>query len=166
MINNKLPIGISLLLALVLAVSCTDERQPCMTPKTPGLQIHAQHVIDTVTSDTALPAALFVPLTDSITHAEVYSPASYFNITLSPVADSCKWLMAADTAAGNLIDTISFYYHRNLTFLSNACGFTYFYELTSVVTTHNIIDSATITNTSVNNNAQTSHLQVYIHPNY
>ena len=151
--------------------ACTQERDPCYTPKTAGVNIEFIHLISdtskTLVADTVLPGGVFIALTDSgriETIRGLYS--SLFTISLSPVANTCKWEVATDTLNTNLYDTLTFYYKRNLQFLSNACGYTYFYSIDSVHTSHFNIDSVIISNASVTNNVNTEHLKVYIHPDY
>ena len=146
--------------------ACTQERQPCLTPKIASLNIECIHFHDTATTtkDTALPQAIFGAITDSGTQLTLYgTPSADFTISLSPRADSCRWLVTTDSV-NFPFDTISFYYTRKLQFLSNACGYTYFYSLNSVRTTNNNIDSIHITNPSVTNDVNRKQLQIFIHP--
>ncbi len=146
---------------------CTQERQPCLTPKTASLNMEFVHYATdsaTTTIDTALPMAIFGAITapDTVKYTLYKSPSANFTISLSPDADSCSWLVFTDSFYVRP-DTISFKYQRKLQFLSNACGFTYFYSLSSVQTTHKSIDSVLITNPSVTNNANaTKQLKIYV----
>ena len=155
-----------------LAASCTQERQPCLTPKIASLNIRFVHFTsDTATAnfnnaqDTGLPHAQFVAMTGSGLEGRQYTvPTAFFTISLSPVADSCQWMVRADTVSTRPYDTMTFYYQRQVTFLSNACGFTNFYSLDSVHTTHSSIDSVILTNRSVTNDVNTRQLKIYMHP--
>ena len=141
----------------------------CLTPKIAILNIKTMHLTDsnsTVFADTGLPAAIFGAVTATGLTELIYSRQSTFSISLSPVTNGCKWIFTPDSAGSPLFDTLTFYYQRELQFLSNACGYTYFYNIDSVKTTHFNIDSVHITNTSVTNNVNTKHLQIYIHPDY
>ncbi len=111
-----------------------------------------------------MPAAILVPLTNTPLKGTLYAKSSIFTLSLSPQADSTFWFFAADSAAGSPFDTLLFRYNRQLQFVSNACGYTYYFGLKGVQSTHHIIDSVSITNASVTNNANVTHLQVYIHP--
>ena len=157
--------GLALMCVVYFIASCTQERQPCLTPKIASLNIECVHYpSDTATTvlDTALPKAIFVALTDSGQRAVIYPQTANFTISLSPVTDSCQWLMSTDSTTFPF-NTLSFYYKRKLQFLSNACGYTYFYSLDSVHFTHGQdIDSILITNSSVTNNVNTKHLKIYI----
>lgn len=150
---------------------CTSQRQPCLTPKTATLSmqsIHFKSDTATVPVDTSLPSAVFSPVAGSITQYKLYPPQSKFTVSLSPDTTFCQWVFTTDTFSFRdaIVDTINFYYRRHLQFLSNACGFTYFYDLDSVRTTHLMIDSVHILKTSVTNNVNTEHMQVYIHRNF
>ena len=172
--NKYFPV---LLLALCVMgwMACTQQRQPCLTPKTASLiieTIHKQTDTSTVFVDSALPHAVFIAFTNdpNALPGRDYSLGSLFAISLSPDSSVCQWAFTADSLSAALnpgqFDTLTFYYRRNLQFLSNACGYTYFYSLDSAHTTHKIIDSLHIINTSVTNNVNTKHLQVYIHPDF
>ncbi len=114
--------------------------------------------------DSPIAAALLIAVTDSGKVGMISAKSSTFVLSLSPLADSAIWYFAADTSAGSPLDTLTFRYERQRQFISNACGYAYYFSLKNVLTTHNIIDSITITNASVTNNVNTSHLQVFIHP--
>ncbi len=168
MIRNRylLP-GILFVLALV-SMACTQQRQPCLTPKTASLIIGAIHFktdTSTVPVDTVLPHATFYPVSSQQNFVTVYPPQASFTVSLSPDTGYCQWLFETDSLK-HTPDTVSFYYQRNAKFLSNACGFTYFYSIDSIHTTHLIIDSLRILNNSVTNNVNTKHLQIYIHRSF
>jgi hypothetical protein len=148
--------------------ACTEERLPCDTPKIASLNIQTvHHPTDTTTAivDTALPAAVFGAVTNKGIQDIVYPQQANFTISLSPLSDSCQYYFTTDSAYQR-VDTLKFYYQRSLYFISNACGFTYFYSLDSVHTTHFNIDSVLILNSSVTNNANITQLQFYIHTFY
>ena len=153
-------------------VACTQERQPCLTPKTASLIIETIHLTSdtaTIPVDTALPAAIFIPVLpkkDTLPETIYPQQQSLFTISLSSDSTICQWKITTDTLPTNQYDTLTFFYQRNLQFLSNACGYTYFYTLDSVHTTHINIDSLHIINTSVTNNVNTKHLQIFIHRDF
>jgi hypothetical protein len=150
------------LVAVVLA-ACNKEREPCLTLKTAQLNINTVQFRDTSrnATDTALRSAVFGALTDRGVQAVRYLSASAnFTISLSPGSDTCTWLIATDTTA--TYDTLQFYYARNLKFISNACGYTYFYSVSAVTTTHNSIDSVIITDPAVTNNVNSKNLRIFI----
>ena len=153
----------------IVWAACTQQRQPCLTPKIASLNMHCIHKpSDTATifADTALPTTLLTAITNSGAQSFIYrNQNASFTLSLSSVSDSCKWAITTDTF-GNHPDTLTFFYEHKLQFISNACGFAYFYNLDSIHTTHLMIDSVQILNTSVTNNVNTKHLQIYIHPDF
>ena len=174
---SNLKIVYYLLLVVVAAwllPACTQERQPCLTPKIASLNLHFVHfAIDTAianntTQDTALPSAVFGALTGGTTVKELIyrTPTAYTTLSLSSTTDSCQWIFKADSALTDY-DTLNFYYRRQLKFLSNACGYTNFYTLDSVhVTKNKGIDSIILTNNSVTNDVNTRQLKIYMHPDF
>ena len=163
----------ALLLCALGWAACTQQRQPCLTPRIASLILQTVHYTTdtaTTTNDTAIPAAGFTALPPSDTlRGFIYPTQSQFTLSLSPDTSSCRWTFTTDSTKYAGIygtDTLTFFYRRNLQFLSNACGYTYFYTLDSVHTTHTIIDSLHILNTGVTNNVNTKHIQIYIHPDY
>jgi len=168
--KSKYRILIPVILCSIIWAACTQQRQPCLTPKIATLNMHCLHkAADTATvfADTALPNTLFAAYSDSGTQYLIYrGQASDFTISLSSAADSCKWGITTDTTRNSGFDTLTFFYKRKLQFISNACGYAYFYNLDSVHTTGKTIDSVRILNANVNNNVKTKHLQIYIHPDF
>lgn len=164
-----------LLLTLLLCIggmACTQERQPCLTPKIASLRLRFVHFTSDslaaahITSDTGLPKAIFVAVTGGGNKGLIATaPTTTFTISLSSVTDSCQWLFQADTTVTDP-DMLTFYYQRKLQFLSNACGYAYFYSLDSVHNTQNNVDSVKITNSGVTNDVNTTHLSIFFKRNY
>jgi len=157
-------------LCCMLWAACTQERQECLAVTTASLSMrcmHKQTDTSTVFADTALPASLLVAFTDSAKYTFKYrTPQSIFALSLSTVTDSCRWGFTTDTT-GAVMDTLTFYYKRNQKFISNACGYTYFYTLTGAKTTTGVmIDSVRVTDNSVTNDVNKRHVQVFIHPSF
>jgi hypothetical protein len=150
--------------------ACTQERQPCLTPKQATLiiqSIHFKSDTATIPVDSLLPHAVFAPVTSASNVATIYTtPASLFSISLSPNSSVCQWEIETDTAT-HAYDTLTFYYKQNLKFISNACSYTYFYNIDSVHTTHTFIDSVHIINPGVTNvTKDIKHVQIYIRRNF
>ncbi len=158
----------SLLLNVVfwgLSFSCTQERQPCLTPKTAILKMKSvKRSSDGKVLDTAFNAAVFFPMSPLVSTGTYFAKASGFTLSLSPLSDTCRWRFAPDTAAGIVFDTLTFVYERQLTFVSNACGYSHFFDLDTVFSTNHTVDSASVLNRSVTNNVNTNHVQVFIRP--
>ena len=160
--------AILLMILGFLWASCTQVRQPCLTPKIASFNVVCVHHLtdtSTVGVDTALPNAIFASVTQTGIVPVIYPQEATFTLSFSSVADSCTWLFTTDSLK-NPFDTLNFYYKRQLTFLSNACGYTTFYYLDSFHATHHIIDSAFIITNSVTNNVNPTHFKIYIHPDF
>ncbi|MEO6833595.1 MAG: DUF6452 family protein [Chitinophagaceae bacterium] len=156
-------IGLSLLL-LAGIISCKkDQRDPCLQPTTTVLVAHCVRHFDTSATliDTALPNPVMHPITNQ--------PKQYYyggvprliqlSFSLSNVSDTSRWVLQPDSAVA-IQDTLSFYYQRQLHFLSNACGYTYFYHLDSVASTRNAIDSIRLEAADITNDANVENLKL------
>lgn len=151
-------IGIISLLLVFAACKDEDERDPCFEPKNIYLNAGA-YKADTVIRDTALPNLILGPV-DSARFLDFDANSRKFLLFLSPLSDSCRYYLQPDSGA-SLKDTLTFSYTRRLEFLSNACGYTYFFNLQQVRHTRHLIDSVRINNFDITNNASTEHLRVY-----
>ena len=152
-------------LALTGSVGCSkEERDPCLQPRTTVMRVHSYRHADTGSAilDTALIKPLFLPLTDGGVqyYYGLATRSADFSLSLSQVADSSRWVIRPDSAA-DVQDTLTIFYQRQLRFLSNACGYTNFYNLDRVSTTHYAIDSAIINRSDVTNDANVLHLKLY-----
>lgn len=150
--------------ALLFMISCEEERSACMEPTTVAMRVGCYTPADTgkAVVDTALPRPIIAGLfADSLKYwIAGNSDVQSFQLLLSPIADSCQWVVKTDTTAITP-DTLTFYYSRKLQFLSNTCGYTYFYSLRDVHITHNSLDSVKISNTEVSSNASVEHIRLY-----
>jgi len=149
--------------AAMFSASCDTERDPCLQPVTAYLRVRSmRHVTDTTTADSLLPNARWRPLgSDSLVLISFGKNVSRFSLSLNPEADSARYVIQPDSANATF-DTLTFIYGRRLQFLSNACGYTYFYTLRNVVTTFHNIDSLRLKNDEINGNVNTpEHVQVF-----
>lgn len=160
-------------LAAVLALSfhaCKKEseeedRDPCLQPRTTVLQARTMRRADSGTAviDTLLPFPLARPLSN-LQQQYVYGGVrriGRFSLSLDQRADSCRWSLQPDTAVGTLIDTMTFHYKRQLRFLSNACGYTTFYNIRRVSTTTHAIDSIVLQSPSITTDVSVENLRIY-----
>jgi len=173
--GDKRSITALLLLFSVAWVACTQTRQPCAQPKTVYVNAACYHVIaDTgnvaIVADTLLPNPLIGVIDTAGKGALFYYGQRnifQFSMFLNPNSDTCRWFVNTDsTFTSKSFDTLTFVYQSKLQFLSNACGYTYYYNLLGVSTTHNNIDSIILENTNVTSNVNVEHLKIYIHPNF
>lgn len=63
----------------------------------------------------------------------------------NPAKNSIRYKFTTDTTA-DLFDTLTFYYTSTPHFINNSCGYTYYYNVDSVKTTNNMLDSSSIAN--------------------
>lgn len=179
MIRKHIP---ALLFVLsVIASSCTQQRPPCVEPILVSLRFsvlstHWDSAIGgRVTFDTILPYATLGTVGAAQNTIYYFGSTAQFSLLLNPNKDSCTWFLSQDS--GRIpVDTITFHYSRALQFLSNACGYTYYFNLTTTPTTPNLqnnivlnpfdtlhkIDSITIENAGVTNNVNVEHLKIYV----
>lgn len=155
---------LSLLVIFSAFVSCSTERNPCLEPKVPKLNITCMQYKTDANNyiDTALPNANFVSL--DIDSARFWywgvNSLSKFDLVLSPLRDTARWSLQADSAFSP-IDTITFVYQRQLKFISNACGYSYDYWLKEVFATNRNLDSVRIFNNAVTTKAGTENVKIY-----
>lgn len=144
--------------------SCNTDRSPCLEPMVAQVQL-AFYKLDTATNtyvDSLLPNANLVSL--DIDSAKFWNIGlkgrSKFSILLSPLHDTTRWALQPDSAVSP-VDTLMFVYERKLQFVSNACGYTYFYNIKSVATTRHNIDSLFINSSDVNTDAGSDHVKIF-----
>lgn len=145
--------------------SCSkDERDPCLQPLTTVVRARTLHRADTgsATPDTLLPNPQLRPLTGQA--VQYYfggvKRIAAFSFALSNIADSSRWVLRPDSAIA-VEDTITFYYQRQLRFLSNSCGYTNFYNLLRIATTIHAIDSIVLVRPDVTTDANVTNLRIF-----
>lgn len=160
----------AIIITAFLYCACKQERQTCLTPKDAVLNVETMHIPapGAALADTILPAPAFGAVASHPQPLFLFPVGAAFTLSLSPDADTASWAFIPDTAVAAAVipDTLTFYYQRHLQFLSNACGYTFFYGIDSLHTTYHNIDSFKLLNGSVTNNVNTKHLQIYLHPDY
>jgi len=87
------------------------------------------------------------------------------HIALNPLKDSTRYAFRADTAS-SIWDTITYYYTPVSHFVSNSCGYTFYYTLNGVKTTKHILDSAAVPQANVTTDITTRHVQLYFKRNF
>jgi hypothetical protein len=152
------------LLMLAAIAGCETERSPCLDASINVVRAGAYRRADTSTAfvDTALRAPLFIAVTDH-TDSNVFvqlSGRNKFRFQLSDLSDTTRWVLRPDTA-GTLQDTLTFIYQRQLHFINNACGYSYYYNLLRVTATRYAIDSIQLANPAVTSNASVEHIKIF-----
>lgn len=167
MISRRILLFSTVILCLLYA-ACKQERDPCLQPVTVAAKLGTYKAIETdtgiVTSDSLLPAATIAVLDSPFAFAYGAQGISKFtNIILSPHADSTRIFIQPDSARKSSLDkdTITFYYNRQLHFISNACGYTNYYSIYEVKSTSYNIDSIKLINGAVTNDANIENVKIY-----
>jgi hypothetical protein len=120
-----------IILFLIIATAmqaCTAERNPCLEPIVPKLNVgcYQYNVKTNIYVDTLLPNANFV--CNEIDSARRWywgaKKINKFQLILSPLLDSVRWVIQVDSGYSQK-DTITFVYQKQLKFYSNACGYGY-----------------------------------------
>lgn len=154
---------------VALASACTQQRTPCYDPKIVSVAIGTYRIVDTAEGDTSLVDPAFYCLDTPLQFT--INSRNKFSALLSPFVDSTRWVLVPnatrqddtilDGTPPEFYDTLTFYHTRKMNFVSNACGYVYYYTLDGVKTTYNSLDSILIVNPSVDNNANTQHVKIY-----
>lgn len=88
--------------------------------------------------------------------------SAIMRIALNPAADSIRYTFRADnTDTNSVMDTITFYYLPKVHFISNNCGYNYYYTINNVVSTKKLFDSLRIINNNVTNDVSVKNVQFY-----
>ncbi|HRO43763.1 MAG TPA: DUF6452 family protein [Flavipsychrobacter sp.] len=156
-----LPTTYCVLLTAYCLSSCEQQRDPCLQPTTAYLRLRSmKNVADTTVADSLLPNPRWSAIDSGVTLIFGRRTGS-FSLSLNASADSSRYAIQPDSAVFSF-DTLTFFYDRRLQFLSNACGYTYFYNLRSIKTTNHNVDSVLLRNNEVNGNVNTpDHVQVF-----
>jgi len=165
--NSRFLILFAIVVTAYLA-ACERVKDPCLLPKIAPVGIGSYKAVETDTGiavrDSILPSPIMAVLDSPDAFVYVPNPAtSKFKLSLSPMADSTRFFVMPDTLnrAAYGRDTLTFYYRRKLHFLSNACGYTYFYSIYDVRATNHLIDSIKLVQTEVTTAADAEHVKIY-----
>src|ERR1700748_1354936 len=89
----------------VLWAACTQERQPCLEPKIVSLNLGVyKSELDTgglppIITDSVLPYGTLYALNNGKITETFSAPSSKFPFYMSPVSDTCTWIIAPDTVS-------------------------------------------------------------------
>ena len=162
------------LLCLMALASCNPDSQECYVPKPVTAQIGFT-IIDTIFAkdqlgrdsiyvsvrDTPLnyPSMLSLGNDTVIRFMGVYK-GTQLPVMFNPETDSIRYRFQPDSTQ-QIFDTVTLHYDHNYHFISNACGYTYYYNINRVKITHHLLDSARIATPSVTQSAQDKHVILY-----
>lgn len=150
-------------LALMLAMACSDETSVCDQALSTDMRVRFKRDSVGKIRDTTMPkVTLYAINADGSKLDSIYrrQAVSTIFMTLSPVADSCRYYLKVDSSL--IADTLTFRYTRAPHFVSPGCGFATFFDLDTVISTKNTIQSLIVNQkeiTSVLND--TAHITIY-----
>lgn len=160
-----------------MVVSC-ETNQECYQPTT--VTVKAAFVVKN-TYDSLIVTDSTVRDTTIVTYYDTFMAAPYFQsldfdstvgilgdrgtnlipLPLNPDVDSIRYLVVPDTADFSSIDTLVIYYTPKVYFISNNCGYTYYYNIDSVHTATALFDSTALANKEVTTQGSTRHILLY-----
>lgn len=170
--------AVLLLMAWGMA-ACEPETPECYEPDhiTTNLnfikkQVDTVHIVDSTTGmsrdslvitfpDTFMKSPSAYSLQNSNNVSIMAQPNSAsVAVLMNPDSNAIAYRVQYDSTVFEA-DTITIYYKPSLHFISNACGYTYYYRIDSVNGTRNVLDSVFILNDAVTNEASTRHIGLY-----
>ncbi len=167
-------IVITLILAIFLLESCAKTEQECFAPRSVSAQVGFM-VIDTMVKldslsrpDTTIRIAdtgMFYP---TLTSLDMDSniifqgdrDVSRLLLFLNPDTTSIRYILKTNRDSA-VVDTITIDYEPYNHFISNSCGYTYYYNIKNVHSTNYWVDSVRINQADVTASAQQRHLILY-----
>lgn len=176
---NRLKYLAGLLLIISGLAACEPEAPECYEPDhiTTNLnfikkQVDTVHLVDSTTGmsrdslvitfpDTLMKSPRAFSLNSTNNVSIIAQPNSgSVAVLMNPDSNAIAYRVQYDSTVFDA-DTITIYYKPSLHFISNACGYTYYYHIDSVNGTRNVLDSVFILNDAVTNEASTRHIGLY-----
>lgn len=151
----------------LIALSCAQERPPCLVPQDVWVRVGCYRWDQNAEGRGEQDSFLLHPLYGYVDSGAVFllePRTSKFSLLLSPHEDqTAVWLLGDSSRIGDPFhrDTIEFHYQRRLHFISDACGYTYYYQLTGVDYTRHQLDSVRIMEDQVTDNVNLEHVKIY-----
>lgn len=167
-------IVLPLLFAIILLESCSKNVQECFAPRSVAAQVGFM-VIDTMVAndsfgrpDTTIRIAdtgMFYP---TLTSLDMDSnlifigdrDVSRLSLFLNPDTTSIRYILKTNRDSA-IVDTVIIDYEPYNHFISNSCGYTFYYNIKKVTSTHHLVDSVRINAEGVTSSAQERHLIFY-----
>lgn len=174
----KYLLGLSVLFLLGFSFnSCEKDTPDCFQPSSVLSRVsfvikdsvHVDTLIDSVYVDTTIVRyrdTLFKsPVMVSLNMPQnliVYGAPvnNYVGFPFNPDSGRILYALQYDSTRA-LRDTLTYFYHSSVHFISNACGFTHFYHIDSMEATRHLIDSFAINERDVTDKASDRHVTLY-----
>ena len=163
-----------LLSTIVVLGSCSKSGPECFAPRSVAVQVGFM-VIDTLVRidsfnrpDTTIRIAdtgMFYPTLTSLDMDSVVTfvgerEQSRMSLFLNPDTNSIRYVVRTNRDSAT-VDTVTIDYEPYNHFISNSCGYTFYYNIKSVRSTRHLMDSVRINQTNVTSSAQERHLIFY-----
>lgn len=104
--------------------------------------------------DTALNFPIATSLVGGTKDYSTQSDRYNLYLFLNPDTNFISYKIQVDSAmTDNMLDTLTLYYRPSLHFISNACGYTYYYAIDSVHCSKHVFDTAYVSEQSVTSEA-------------
>jgi hypothetical protein len=128
---------LTILFLLLAIAACEDETRICDQTLSTVTRIAFKQDSAGVVRDTVMrQVSLYAIGRDSIYRK---TQLNMLFLQLSPVADSSRYHLKVDSIS--VPDTLLFRYKRTPHFISPGCGFSTFYSLDTIISTHHSVDS-------------------------
>lgn len=118
--------------------------------------------LDTTYRDTFLPISLFRVVNEDSVFQFMGVESNIGGFYLNAAKDSIQYLFTPDTSLVNVFDTLTLHYTPLLHFISNNCGYNYYFNINEVQSTKRFVDSIFIVNNSVTNDINTRNLKLIL----
>lgn len=155
---------IGVLLIIVVVQSCT-QNNTCLTPKSVALRAGFYKTInDTTTQDSLLTNANIIADQSAQFYGINFKQSSKFSMTLSGLSNTTRLFFQSDSASfdPSTFDTIDVNYTSQLNFISVACGYENYFTLSSLQSTHHIIDTVKLSQSLVDGDVNKEHIQIVL----
>lgn len=176
--NRKYRTGLWLLLAFFSFLpACEKEEPDCFEPNLVLTRlafiardsIYVDSLIDSVYVDTTIvryrdtffksPVLISLDMPQNIMiYGSQYN--NYIGAPLNPDSGSIRYALLYDTTSATS-DTLTYFYHSSIHFISNACGFTHYFHIDSIWATRHLIDSVALKIADVTDKASDRHVNLY-----
>jgi hypothetical protein len=150
---------------VVFALHSCTQNNTCLTPKSVALRAGFYKTInDTTTKDSLLTNANIIADQSVQFYGINFKQSSKFSMTLSGLSNTTRLFFQSDSTSFDPLtfDTIDVNYTTQLNFISVACGYENYYTLTSIQSTHNTIDTVTLSQSLVDGDVNKEHIQIVL----
>lgn len=178
--SRKYKSGLLFTFAFLFCLTACEKKEPdCFEPTTVLTRIaftvkdsiHVDSLIDSVYVDTTFvqykdtffksPTLISIGMPQNIIiFGSQYN--NYIGAPLNPGSGHIRYALIYDTTQV-VSDTLTYFYHSSVHFISNACGFTNFYHIDSVQATKHLLDSFSINKRDITDNASDRHVTLYFY---